>query len=583
MMGLEEISHGQLPLTSFRNLRVVKVEHCDKLKFVFSSSIARGLSQLEELEIRECSIMGAIVVKEGEIEDTDLILFPKLRCLALQHLPKLTSFLSTQNSFITDSGEIISEGKLDVYMPILQEQVVFPNLERLELSSIDLEDIQCNQYRATRSSCILENMQSTSRFQNLSHLEVRGSSNIKYLLAFSIARLMVQLKHLHIVECKVMEEILVTEELEVVEETVPKVLFPRLECLFLKDLIVLRRFCIGSNIEFPSLKKLWIERCPKLKTFIFKPASSGRTVGKELEEMNAEESPRTAVQPLFNEEVAFPSLKNLGISHMDDMEIIWQNQFAVHSFCKLKTIKVEFCENLTNVFQSNMLARFQSLEELTVSDCGSLQEVFEMQGLNVKETHAGTTIQLKILYLARLPKMKHVWNKDPQEFFSFQNLKLIHAMQCESLKNFFPASVARCLMQLEQLQIVDCGVEEIVAGEEGTEGEAITRFVFPQVIHLCLDRLPRLKWFYPGRHASEWPMLKDMLVGSCHKVDIFASELLSETLQESQLEISAKQPLFLVDEVRALIYNLIGCPHLSRSDITYMASKWNELTFHCDI
>ncbi|XP_059438766.1 probable disease resistance protein At4g27220 [Corylus avellana] len=544
MSGMEEICHGQLPLRSFCNLRVVKMEHCDKLKFVFSSSIARGLSQLEELEIRDCSSMGAIVVKEPEIEDADLILFPKLRCLVLRHLPNLKRFLSTQNSFITDAGEIIPEGKLDLF-PILHEQVVFPNLERLELSLIDLEDIQRNQHRATRSSCRLENMQSTSRFQNLSHLEVQGSGNIKYLLSFSIASFMVQLKHLHILECKVMEEILVTEELGVVEETIPKVLFPRLECLFLKDLIVLKRFCIGSNIEFPSLKKLSIESCPKLKTFIAKHISSGMTVGKELKEMNADESSHTTVQPLFNEEVAFPNLKILRISRVDDMEIIWQNQFAVDSFCKLKTIEVEFCENLTGVFKSNMLARFQSLEELMVSDCCSLQEVFEMQGLNVKEAHTETAIQLKILYLARLPKMKHVWNKDPQKNFSFQNLKLVHAMQCESLKSFFPASVARCLMQLEELLIIDCGVEEIVAGEEGAEGEEdLTRFVFPQVIRLHLDRLPRLKWFYHGNHASDWPMLKDMLVGCCHKVDIFASELLSEALQESPLEISAKQPLF---------------------------------------
>jgi hypothetical protein len=125
MTGLEEICHAELPgLRSFGNLRVVKVEYCDKLKYVFSSSIARGLSQLEELEIRECSIMGAIVMKEGgEIEDTDLILFPKLRLLALRRLPKLISFLSTQNSFITDAGEIISKGKLDCYTSILHGQV----------------------------------------------------------------------------------------------------------------------------------------------------------------------------------------------------------------------------------------------------------------------------------------------------------------------------------------------------------------------------------------------------------------------------------------------------------------------------
>jgi Leucine-rich repeat (LRR) protein len=125
LTGLEEICHAELSsLKSFGNLRVVKVKHCDKLKFVFSPSVARGLSQLEKLEIRECRIMGAIVMKEeGEIEDTDLILFPKLRFLALRHLPKLINFLSTQNLFITDAGENISKGKLDFYTSILHGQV----------------------------------------------------------------------------------------------------------------------------------------------------------------------------------------------------------------------------------------------------------------------------------------------------------------------------------------------------------------------------------------------------------------------------------------------------------------------------
>ena len=125
MTGLEEICHGQLRnLASFGKLRVVKVEHCDKLKYFFSSSITMGLSQLEELEIGECSIMGTIVMKEGEIEDEDTTsLFPQLRRLGLKHLPKLMSFLSTQNSLVTDAGEIIMKGKPDFHMPILHEQV----------------------------------------------------------------------------------------------------------------------------------------------------------------------------------------------------------------------------------------------------------------------------------------------------------------------------------------------------------------------------------------------------------------------------------------------------------------------------
>ncbi|KAK7848987.1 disease resistance protein At4g27190-like [Quercus suber] len=124
MLSLEEICNGKIPLASFCNLRIVKVEHCEKLKFIFSSSIAKSLSQLQTLEIRECSIMGAIVIKEEcEIEDRDTILFPQLRHLVLHCLPKFMSFLSTQKSVINDAGEIIPESKLDFQMPILQEQV----------------------------------------------------------------------------------------------------------------------------------------------------------------------------------------------------------------------------------------------------------------------------------------------------------------------------------------------------------------------------------------------------------------------------------------------------------------------------
>lgn len=98
------------------------MEQCDKLKFVFSLSIAKGLSQLQELEIRECNILGAIIIKEeGGIEDRYMILFPRLPHLVLHRLPKLMSFLCV--SIINDAEEIIPECDHDFNMPVLQEQV----------------------------------------------------------------------------------------------------------------------------------------------------------------------------------------------------------------------------------------------------------------------------------------------------------------------------------------------------------------------------------------------------------------------------------------------------------------------------
>ena len=68
--------------------------------------------------------MREIVVKEdGELEDSDMILFPELWHLKVQVVPKLTSFLSTQNSFIIDAEKVILNGELDFHMPILHEQV----------------------------------------------------------------------------------------------------------------------------------------------------------------------------------------------------------------------------------------------------------------------------------------------------------------------------------------------------------------------------------------------------------------------------------------------------------------------------
>ena len=45
------------------------------------------------------------------------------------------------------------------------------------------------------------------------------------------------------------------------------------------------------------------------------------------------------------------------------------------------------------------------------------------------------------------------------------------------MKCLFPAYVARFRMQLEDLRIVKCGLEEVVALEDGAEAAA--RLVFP--------------------------------------------------------------------------------------------------------
>ena len=246
-------------------------------------------------------------------------------------------------------------------------------------------------------------------------------------------------------------------------------------------------------------------------------------------------------------QVAFPDLEVFRIFDVDNLKVIWHNELHSDSFCKLKTLEVRRGKNLLNIFPSSMLRRFHNLENLSIADCDSIEEIFDLQVLiNVKQRLAVTATQLRVVRLMNLPYLKHVWNTDPQGILSFHNLCTVHVRRCPGLRSLFPASIAQTLLQLEELQIDTCGVEEIVAMDEGLgEGPSSFRFWFPKVTHLHLVQLPELQRFYPGIHTSEWPRLKNFRVYDCEKIEIFPSEIkcTHEPCREDHMDIQGQQPL----------------------------------------
>ena len=94
----EVVSHGQFPTGSFGCLRKVEMEDCDGLTFLFSLVVATSLSKLEEIRVSRCKNMVEMVSRgwEGIKEDGIInvpLLFPELRHLTLQELPKLSNIL----------------------------------------------------------------------------------------------------------------------------------------------------------------------------------------------------------------------------------------------------------------------------------------------------------------------------------------------------------------------------------------------------------------------------------------------------------------------------------------------------------
>lgn len=236
---------------------------------------------------------------------------------------------------------------------------------------------------------------------------------------------------------------------------------------------------------------------------------------------------------------------------MDNLKMLWSDQHVGNdSFCKLKAVKVKACPKLTTVFPSNVGGKSLRLD-LHIADCSSMEEIFNLPGSDFEGPHSTSAIQLRTLYVSKLPKLKHLWNKeDPRGSVFFDKLRKLTISHCASMTYIFPAYVARSLLELEYFLVHDSGVEEIVAKENG-EQEEIVEFVFPQMITLRFLRLPDLQRFYVGKHTLQGPALKKLSVYHCDNIMMFPEEFLGfqGTDEHGQLDMPVEPPLFFIEQV----------------------------------
>lgn len=232
--------------------------------------------------------------------------------------------------------------------------------------------------------------------------------------------------------------------------------------------------------------------------------------------------------------------------------LISHQKLTAHIFGKLEEIIVCNCKSLTKMFSSNILRSLHNLRKLFIRNCEMMEEVFEIEIANDhhQQTSETTPIHLKEMRLQFLPKLNHVWSKDPQGTLTFQDLLRVEALGCKSLKSLFPASVAQNLPQLQGLHVTNCGIEQIVAKEEVLL-DTVPSFVFPQLQSLTLQHLPNLVSFYPGLHTLKWPMLRWLQVAYFMKVKYLSLNSLSfqETCGLIHQDISCQEPLFAIDKV----------------------------------
>ncbi|XP_075637695.1 putative disease resistance protein At4g27220 [Castanea sativa] len=108
-----------LGIQGFQKLTSIKVSKCYPLRYLFPTSIAKLLVQLQSIEINECYAIENIVQRDGEEEATDNILFPRVSSLRLRDLPNMMSFCieayssewsSIKEIYLVDCGKLKTIG-----------------------------------------------------------------------------------------------------------------------------------------------------------------------------------------------------------------------------------------------------------------------------------------------------------------------------------------------------------------------------------------------------------------------------------------------------------------------------------------
>ncbi|KAG2663955.1 hypothetical protein I3760_16G056400 [Carya illinoinensis] len=249
------------------------------------------------------------------------------------------------------------------------------------------------------------------------------------------------------------------------------------------------------------------------------------------------------------------SLKNLRICTCEDLEYLLEatsNSTPPNTFHRLVSLSLNnlprligICNSTESIevegggittsttvahklFSSNTILWVPNLEVLEVKDCGSLEVVFDLEGLQVLENRKPFLAVLSNLKLWNLSGMSHVWKNIPPGFQGFQNLVSINILECHSLRILIPASIVKLLVQLQVIKIRDCNLMENIIQMEYEAREERREDILSS-----------------KAHSLKRPSIKNIKLLGCPNLKTFGSEVKSgrnERKMDVELDPRGQEP-----------------------------------------
>ncbi|PWA73071.1 AAA+ ATPase domain-containing protein [Artemisia annua] len=464
-----------LPFRSFSRLRDIHLSVLPEMAHLFNLSVAMNLVNLESLHIEYCPIMQQVLDNPSPSEPStteNKLIFPKLTKLVLNDIISLVCFSQGNNL-----------------------QVEFPLLKVLKLEYLQNFHTFCPEEINLASKVKYKgvNLQSLVdhkvEFSSLAELTVTNVGNIKEIWSGHLPNL-VHLQGLYIQFCHMMEEVISIQRPSVTANE-ERIVFLKLKEVILFGLNRLTFFCRGiDHVDFPQLRVLRLRWLTHFKTFC---------------------SEETADHPssVFNDKVTLPSLETLEVSELDSVEKLWSSQLPTSHFRKLKSLRVEKCHKLVNIFPSDLQTLFPSLEKLEVEKCDSLEEVWASKAAPTR------------------------------------NLKSVIVNECPNLRNLCSSNTFKGLSNLLTLDISSCKMMEAVVADDHKDVK-INVFSHNKLEELKLEFLPNLNYFSDIKCDLELPELTQVVIKKCPDMHTFS---------ESSV-ITPKLKFAVVDNVNTWLSNL---------------------------
>jgi len=150
--------------------------------------------------------------------------------------------------------------------------------------------------------CLTSLVPSSTSFTNLTHLKVDNCKELVYLITYSTAKSLVQLKALKVTNCEKVLDVVKIDD----EKAEENIVFENLEYLEFTSLSSLRSFCYGKQaFIFPSLLYFIAKGCPQMKIFSSALAVAPylRAIKVEEENMRWKGDLNTTIEQMFIEKV----------------------------------------------------------------------------------------------------------------------------------------------------------------------------------------------------------------------------------------------------------------------------------------